>query len=1005
MGLVYDGQRFDVPGARTISYLDDPRCVPQLTRVSSRRDPPRIIVLHSLGSRSVQTVTPGAGTPTNPCFPSQYANTGSGGASYDFVIRVDGAIMQMNDPRHRFSWHATNLNPRSIGIEIQQGTGGAIYAVQIEALVRLLDALTARMGEVPRQIPWHNGKPDRRVMERFKSPRSGSDYAGIVGHRNADDNRGDPGDGIFHALKAAGYEGFDLVAGEDKAAWRQRQADLGVPQTGVFDAATRAALAARGYPDGQWVRRNEAAPIDTSAPPAPEDARGGEPEHGPAPTTGGASRWLVIGAGALAVLGALAYAMRGGGRRRLARANPNGAENLLRQGFTAGAVGAASAASIVLVDRAVAHADVRSLPGRITARLALGCTAMIGASKLGASVPVSTALLAGPIAASAFDATIAAVPRRRLEPPPTTAGLAGAGQPWAPAPFGEFGRGAAPRALDAPRAAAPQLAPPPTTAGVHAMPTLDRPRRPFVPAPLPASLPVRPTGRVMMGAARTTGRPALTLDASAKLMLANTPKPYAGAAGWCRMSAAAQDARAAHHAAWVRRMYAAAAIDPAAADPVALRNAADRLCDRAPVAQTTRVDTTPQREAPKSEARAQEYAATQTTTGCVGGALALPAWAEGPGPWTVPPNVTPRERFAAIVALATREARTPFVLDLAARIAAAVDRGRGEGPARDFDRAAAALAVVQNAPTIPDPAGVDLYKPVAAALTEGEDCDGKALALCALLLALGVRPELMLLPQDDCPEDHLYVAAWIGGERLDMEPTINGARLGESPRDAAMRLGVPPGAASDGASARDLDHLVRQAMRWLYTAERDDAPAAKALHAGYAAAFLDVAHRLASPEDARVASGYDTGAIARRVACVAGTGPCPTTGEVSGRTCAERYADYMETPAFRDALMAAGFDPSRLPDEHSYAVWASRNCTGSGTDTPREGTVPPLPDPAPMPDEVPGAPPRTNRVGDAAGEAIGAGVAAGFARIAKIVAMVGLGGAAVAGGVALAKRR
>lgn len=303
MTIVLGGQRLEVPGARSISYLDDARCAPRLTRVTPRRLPLSIIVVHSLGSRSVQGVTPGAGVPTDPCFPSRYANTGSSGASYDFVIRVDGVVMQMNDPVGSFSWHATNLNPRSLGIEIQQGTGGAIYAVQIEALVRLLDVLTARLG-IARQIPWRGDKPDRRVMGRFKSPQSGADYNGLVGHRNADDNRGDPGDGAFVALANAGYERFDLVADQDKATWRERQRELGVPQTGAFDAATRAALATRGNPDGQWVRRAAGAPVDTTAPPAPDDARGGE--HGVNDEPDSPLRWLVIAGGALGVLAAFA---------------------------------------------------------------------------------------------------------------------------------------------------------------------------------------------------------------------------------------------------------------------------------------------------------------------------------------------------------------------------------------------------------------------------------------------------------------------------------------------------------------------------------------------------------------------------------------------------------------------------------------------------------------------------------------------------------------------------
>lgn len=295
--IVLGGRRLEVPGVTTVSFLDDARRVPRATRGTPRRGPVQFVVLHTTGERTEQNITPGAGTlGANPWHFGSYVNTNSAGVSWDATVLVDGKVLWHNDPVERATYHASWLNGRGLGIEVQQGTGGAIYQVQVDALVKLVDVITAAMG-IQRQIPWKEGRPDRRVLARLSREAAGADVWGVVGHRNGDDNRGDPGDGIHRAFHAAGYEGFDLALGADKEEWRARQAELGIAATGVPSLETGRALSARGKVAGMWVAR----PSDRAVPQGGSGPVGGDAGGGGG---GGKAAAAVLGA---AVLGALAW--------------------------------------------------------------------------------------------------------------------------------------------------------------------------------------------------------------------------------------------------------------------------------------------------------------------------------------------------------------------------------------------------------------------------------------------------------------------------------------------------------------------------------------------------------------------------------------------------------------------------------------------------------------------------------------------------------------------------
>ena len=242
------GGPFEIPGVRTIT-------TPSTDYRRPRIAPVQLIVLHSTGEHGTQTVVPGSRPVTNQLAWSD-ANLRAGAerrASWDATLIGDGTLLWHSDPVRFESYHASGMNPRSLGIEIAQGPNGEINQTQIDAMVLILDFLTAYFG-VQREIPWYHGAPDRRVMPRF-SLLGGQDYVGIVGHRNGDSNKSDPGDGIFRALHAAGYEGFDLSANEDRRVWEQRQAAVGAPVDGVPGPVSRAAFARAGHAGGVWVAR------------------------------------------------------------------------------------------------------------------------------------------------------------------------------------------------------------------------------------------------------------------------------------------------------------------------------------------------------------------------------------------------------------------------------------------------------------------------------------------------------------------------------------------------------------------------------------------------------------------------------------------------------------------------------------------------------------------------------------------------------------------------------
>lgn len=261
-GLVFAGARVPVLGRNVISYLDDPRL--RLKLPEDGRTRPGGYYVQSIGLHTTrgapdsddkrpQTLLPGAGPSTRAGYDVvEDWRTDHRCAGGHIVVDFDGVIYQLADLVTETTYHATSINHRSIGIEYKQGRAqNELYAEQLAAGCDVVDAITARLG-IQRQIPDRYRGPLARLSS------GGADYWGVFGHRDQTDRRGfgDPGDYVMAALAARGYERHNLLAGDDKRVWRERQRALGFRASscdGLPGPLTRAALERQGYGHGLWA--------------------------------------------------------------------------------------------------------------------------------------------------------------------------------------------------------------------------------------------------------------------------------------------------------------------------------------------------------------------------------------------------------------------------------------------------------------------------------------------------------------------------------------------------------------------------------------------------------------------------------------------------------------------------------------------------------------------------------------------------------------------------------
>jgi hypothetical protein len=317
-GIVLAGHVFPIPGVECKPYR-------QLAHVSTRRQPVRAIYVHTSTGERVDVVTGTGPDASAEALGAYFADT-TRTASADYAVDAD-SIAVLNDPLRFFTWHASQVNPTSIGIELTV-PGGRLDTRTLRNCLALCDVLTGALG-IQRQVPWVAGQPYSGLLTRATTAGgAGASLFGLFGHDNAAE-RGERGsedspDVVWQWMREAGYEGFDFNAGEDRATWRPRQDALGVPADGLPGALTVGALERAGRACGIWVPRpygcvlsTGTVPLQTppSVAPAP-DPEQPNPGATPVPSGGGnAGLWV---AGAVAV-GTAAWLWQRGSRRRPAR--------------------------------------------------------------------------------------------------------------------------------------------------------------------------------------------------------------------------------------------------------------------------------------------------------------------------------------------------------------------------------------------------------------------------------------------------------------------------------------------------------------------------------------------------------------------------------------------------------------------------------------------------------------------------------------------------------------
>ncbi|WP_394845206.1 N-acetylmuramoyl-L-alanine amidase [Pendulispora brunnea] len=246
-GVVVNGALEAIPGLVCTSWHDDPRVRLRIGEDGAARPRGtwvRGITLHSTrgipggSDRRAQRILPGLGpTRSTALATNQWWSRNGQSAGAHLVVDFDATVVCLADLATEQTYHATSVNPVTIGIEIAQGSEADFWEQQLEAVVALVDWLTLRFS-IQRQVPDRYRGP----LDRLR--RGARDYVGVFGHRDQSAMRGpgDPGDAIFERLVAAGYEPVDISAGDDLRAWRQRQRVLGVAEDGIPGPATCSAL-------------------------------------------------------------------------------------------------------------------------------------------------------------------------------------------------------------------------------------------------------------------------------------------------------------------------------------------------------------------------------------------------------------------------------------------------------------------------------------------------------------------------------------------------------------------------------------------------------------------------------------------------------------------------------------------------------------------------------------------------------------------------------------------
>lgn len=220
-GILWNGNFYQIEGVETLGPGDYPwikLTMPEDAWWRNTNEWIRQVILHTTKGTWPQSLLHGGGRGgKDKAFADMINNDGVHG-SVPLIVDNDGSVACFADVKKVMCWHATVSNNWSIGVEMYQeafdpvSKTNPLYEVVEFSTVKLTHKLCELAG-IPKFIPSrvYNGHPMARML------RGGPDMAGVFGHRDNTEQRGqgDPGDHIFELLAASGMRRVDYEKRED----------------------------------------------------------------------------------------------------------------------------------------------------------------------------------------------------------------------------------------------------------------------------------------------------------------------------------------------------------------------------------------------------------------------------------------------------------------------------------------------------------------------------------------------------------------------------------------------------------------------------------------------------------------------------------------------------------------------------------------------------------------------------------------------------------------------
>lgn len=274
-GLLINGTLFDVPGvAEVLSPGEKPWVRMESKDYRKRTGAIQMITIHTTQGIDPVKVVPGKGPDGRDKKTADYWSTNGEAGGTPLIVDTDGSIANLIDLVKYEAFHATKVNPYSVGIEMVQMADGTVYQATLDSTLLLVLRLCDLLG-----IPFQTTSRIYRTNTIIERLRYGgaNDVVGVFGHRDnawkfpewlkpearikypngyADRGRGDPGDEIYAMMRRRGAMMFDFDARQDLAYWKAIQVRLnasynaGLTVSGVCDQTTVAVLRAQGLWNG-----------------------------------------------------------------------------------------------------------------------------------------------------------------------------------------------------------------------------------------------------------------------------------------------------------------------------------------------------------------------------------------------------------------------------------------------------------------------------------------------------------------------------------------------------------------------------------------------------------------------------------------------------------------------------------------------------------------------------------------------------------------------------------